>query len=446
MEKRERLGSRLGFIMLSAGCAIGCGNIWKFPWMVGQNGGGAFVLLYLVCLLVLGLPVLVMELSIGRAAQTSPLTMLKRLEKPGKRWHVHGPAALIGNTALMCFYTVVTGWIICYFIKFLTGDFQSLSYAGMTADAPANIGYMLLTVALGFGILCFNLQGGLERVSKIMMTGLLILILVLTVRAFTLEKAKEGLAFYLLPDFGKLDMKVFAAAMNQAFFTLGLGVGSMAVFGSYIGKERSLMGESVRIICLDTFVAVGAGLIIFPACFTYNDGNAGAGPALLFDTMVSVFSNMEGGRIWGTVFFLFMTFAAMSTVLAVFESILSMVRDMTGWSRPRGCLVCGAGMALLASTTALGYSVIPFHPFGENSVFLDFWDFIVTSNLVPLGALVYTFFCCTRIGWGWDGFLTEANAGTGMKIRKWMKPVFKYLVPALIAFLYVYGLITYSWG
>ena len=446
MEKRESLSSRLGFILLSAGCAIGCGNVWKFPWMCGQFGGGAFVVVYILCLIFLGLPVMTMEFSLGRAAQASPIKMMRKLEKPGQKWHVYGPFALLGNIALMSFYTVVTGWIIHYFVSFVTGNYQDLSFGGMITNAPLNEGYMLVTIAVAFGILCIGLQKGLERVTKYMMVGLLALMVILAVRSCTLGNAAEGLKFYLLPDFTKLNGEVVVGAMNQAFFTLSLGIGSMAIFGSYIGKERSLMGESVRVICLDTFVAIMAGLIIFPACFTYNGGNVNAGPGLLFDTMASVFNNMEGGRIWGSLFFLFMVFAALSTVLGVLENILAMVREVTGWSRAKGSIVCGVALAILATTTALGYSVFHFQPFAEGTAWLDFWDFIVSTNLLPLGALCYALFCCyKKLGWGWDELLAEANAGEGMKVKNWMKPIFKYVVPVAVIGLYIYGLITFTW-
>ncbi len=444
--ERERLGSRLGFILLSAGCAIGCGNVWKFPWMCGQNGGGSFVLVYLICLLVLGLPVMTMEFAVGRAAQASPVRMYYRLEKPRQKWHIHGYAALVGNVCLMAFYTVVTGWMLRYFVGFVSGQNQSLTFGGMITNPGLNVGYLAIVVVLGFGILCFGLQSGLERVTKYMMVALLVLMVVLAVHSGTLGGAKEGLSFYLLPDFGKLNGDVIVSAMNQAFFTLSLGIGSMAIFGSYIGKERSLLGESVNVILLDTFVALVAGLILFPACFTY-DLEVGAGPELLFTTMTRVFNEMQGGRWWGALFFLFMVFAAMSTVLAVFENILACVREMTGWSRPVGCLVCAAGIFLLSLTTALGYSTLSgFRPFAEGSAFLDLWDFIVSNNLLPLGSLVIALFCCNRrFGWGWDSFMAEANEGKGLKVKSWMKPVFAYVVPVVVLGLYVYGLATFNW-
>ena len=444
--EREKLGSRLGFILLSAGCAIGCGNVWKFPWLCGQYGGGGFVLIYLVCLAILGLPVMTMEFAMGRAAQASPVRMYQRLERPGQKWHAHGYVALAGNVCLMAFYTVVTGWMMYYFLRFLTGHNEGLGFAAMITDPKINLLFMLLTVAVGFGVLCFHLQGGLERVTKYMMTLLLVLMLVLAVHSATLPGAAEGLRFYLLPDFSKINADVIAGAMNQAFFTLSLGIGAMAIFGSYIGKERTLLGESVNVVLLDTFVALMAGMIIFPACFTYGE-EVKPGPGLLFDTMASVFNHMAGGRWWGALFFLFMVFAALSTVLAVFENILACVREMTGWSRPKGCLFCGIGIALLSVTTALGYSTLAgFQPFAEGTAWLDFWDFIVSTNLLPLGSLIFVLFCCNkRYGWGWENFMAEANAGKGLKVRSWMRPLFTYVVPAAIIVIYVLGLVNFQW-
>ncbi len=442
--QREKLGSRLGFLMLSAGCAIGCGNVWKFPWMAGQFGGGGFVVVYFLCLILLGLPSLTMELAIGRASQASPIRMYQKLERKGQKWHIHGVFALLGNIALMAFYTVVTGWMIYYFVMFLTGKSANLGFVSMITNPTVNVVYLAVAVVLGFGVLCFNLQGGLERVTKYLMSALLILMIVLAVHSATLSGAAKGLSFYLVPDFSKINGSVVVGAMNQAFFTLSIGIGAMAIFGSYIGKERSLMGESMNIILLDTFVAIMAGFIMFPACFTYGI-ELNAGPALLFDTMATVFNNMGGGRIWGSLFFLFMVFAAMSTELAVFENILACVREITGWSRPKGSIICAAGIFLLSLTTALGYSVFSFQPFAPGSAWLDFWDFIVSTNLLPLGAAVFSLFCCYRIGWDWDNFVAEANAGKGLKVQKWMKPVFKYFVPICIIALYIYGLFTFAW-
>ena len=420
-QEREKLGSRLGFLLLSAGCAIGCGNVWKFPWMTGQYGGGGFVLVYVLCLLLLGLPAMTMEFAMGRASQASPVRMYHKLEKPGQKWHIHGYLALLGNLALMAFYTVVTGWMMYYFVQFLTGKTADLGFVAMITNPGINVVYLLIAVVLGFGVLSFDLQGGLERVTKYLMVALFALMLILAVHSGMLSGAKEGLKFYLVPDFSKINGSVIVGAMNQAFFTLSLGIGSMAIFGSYM-----------------------AGFIMFPACFTYGI-EVDAGPSLLFNTMATVFNNMAGGRVWGTLFFLFMVFAAFSTELAVFENILACVREMTGWSRPKGCLICGIGIFLLALTTALGYSVFHFQPFAEGSAWLDFWDFIVSTNLLPLGAFIFSIFCCNRFGWGWDNFVAEANAGKGMKVQPWMKPIFQYFVPICVIALYIYGLATFGW-
>lgn len=441
---REQLGSRLGFIMLSAGCAIGCGNVWKFPWMCGQNGGGSFMLVYIICLIVLGIPCLVMEFAVGRAARTSPIHMYRKLEKPGQKWGGFGWVCLIGNLAIMAFYTVVCGWIIYYFVNFLIGNNQKLGFDTMISNPSINVIFLFVTVAVAFIILSFNIQGGLERVTKYMMFALLVLMLVLAVNSLLMSGAGEGMSFYLKPDFSKINGSVIVAAMNQAFFTLSTGMGGMAIFGSYIGKNRSLMGEAVNVITLDTLVAILAGIIIFPACFTFNL-EVNSGPSLLFDTMATVFNNMPGGRIWGSLFFLFMVFAAMSTVLGVCENILAMFRELTGWSRRKGSLVCGIIVFVLALTTALGFSVFSFQPFSKGTTWLDFWDFIVSTNVLPLGSLVLALFCCNKFGWGWDSFISEANEGKGMKVKSWMKPIFKYIVPISIGFIYIYGIITFKW-
>lgn len=439
------MSSRLGFILLSAGCAIGCGNVWKFPWMVGQNGGGAFVLVYLAFLVVLGLPALTMEFALGRASQASPVRMYQELEKPGSKWHIHGYVCLLGNIFLMAFYTVVTGWLIYYFVSFVAGKSGELSFGKMISSPRINVMYLFIAVAVCFLILTRNLQSGLERITKYMMVLLLVLMTVLAVRSISLPGGAKGLSFYLVPDFKKLTVPVVVGAMNQAFFTLSLGIGSMSIFGSYIGKDRSLMGESVKVIILDTFVAVTAGLIIFPACASFGIA-VDAGPSLLFNTMTTVFNNMGGGRVWGSLFFLFMVFAAFSTELAVCENILACVREMTGWSRKKGCIICGAGIFLIALTTALGYSVLHFHPFGEGSAWLDLWDFIVSNNLLPLGALIFAVFSCSsKFGLGWEKLVQEANEGEGLKVKNWMKPVFAYFVPLCIIAIYIIGLATFKW-
>lgn len=442
---RERLSSRLGFILLSAGCAIGCGNVWKFPWMVGQNGGGAFVLVYLAFLVVLGLPALTMEFALGRASQASPVRMYQKLEKPDSKWHIHGYVCLLGNIFLMAFYTVVTGWLIYYFVSFVAGKSGELSFGKMISNPKLNVGYLFIAVAVCFLILTRNLQSGLERITKYMMVLLLVLMAILAARSISLPGGAKGLSFYLVPDFKKLTVPVVVGAMNQAFFTLSLGIGAMSIFGSYIGKDRSLMGESVKVIILDTFVAVTAGLIIFPACASFGIA-VDAGPSLLFNTMTTVFNNMGGGRVWGSLFFLFMVFAAFSTELAVCENILACMREMTGWSRRKGCVICGTGIFLIALTTALGYSVLHFHPFGEGSAWLDFWDFIVSNNLLPLGALIFAVFSCSgRFGLGWEKLVQEANEGEGLKVKNWMKPIFAYFVPLCIIAIYIIGLATFKW-
>ncbi len=449
--EREKLGSRLGFILLSAGCAIGCGNVWKFPWMCGQYGGGAFVLLYLLFLIVLGLPVMIMEFSVGRASQASVIKCYQNLEKPNQKWHYHGIAAFVGNLLLMMFYTSVAGWILYYFLSFVKGDMTGITnsqsealFGNMLNSTSITVIFMAIVVIMGFALLCFSLQKGLERITKYMMLLLLLLMLILAVRGFWLDGAKEGLTFYLKPDIRKINGSVIVAAMNQAFFTLSLGIGSMAIFGSYIGKDRTLMGESINILVLDTFVAIVAGLIIFPACFTF-DVEAGSGPSLLFVAMAKVFNNMAGGRIWGSLFFLFMFFAAMSTVLAVFENILACVREITGWKRIKACIICCAAMLVLSLPCALGYNVLKdFHPFNSSTQILDFEDFLVSNCLLPLGSLVYILFCTGKKGWGFDNFLAEANTGKGPKVSRHLKPYLTYVLPIIIVFVFVVGIITFE--
>ena len=451
--EREKLGSRLGFILLSAGCAIGCGNVWKFPWMCGEYGGGAFVLLYLIFLVILGLPVMIMEFSVGRASQASVIKCYQNLEKPNQKWHYHGIAAFIGNILLMMFYTSVAGWILYYFVSFLKGDMTGISntasgelFGNMLSNVPVMVGFMAAVVILGFTVLCFSLQKGLERITKYIMVLMLALMVVLAIRGFWLEGAKEGLTFYLKPDINKIDGNVIVGAMNQAFFTLSLGIGSMAIFGSYIGKDRTLMGESINILVLDTFVAIMAGLIIFPACFTF-DVEAGSGPSLLFVAMANVFNNMAGGRIWGSLFFLFMFFAAMSTVLAVFENILACVREITGWKRIKACIICCIAMLILSLPCALGYNVLSnFHPFNSNTNVLDLEDFIVSYCLLPLGSLVYILFCTRKKGWGFDNFILEANTGKGPKVARWLKPYFTYVLPIIIVFVFIMGILTFEFA
>ncbi|MBR4867874.1 MAG: sodium-dependent transporter [Clostridia bacterium] len=451
--ERERLGSRLGFILLSAGCAIGVGNVWKFPYMAGQYGGGAFVLVYLIFLFILGLPVMTMEFSLGRASQASPVKLYQKLEKPGQKWHLHGYMALVANLLLMMFYTSVTGWILYYFVSFLKGDMTGITdavsvelFPNMLANPLIMVGFMATVVVLGFLILSFGLQKGVERVTKYMMIALLGLMVVLAIHSFTLEGAANGLNFYLKPDFSKLNGNVVVGAMNQAFFTLSLGIGSMAIFGSYIGKERSLLGESVNVLLLDTFVAITAGLIIFPACFTF-DVAPDQGPGLLFVAMAKVFNNMSGGRWWGSLFFLFMFFAAMSTILAVFENILACLCELTEWSRKKACLIGGVGVLVLSVPCALGYNLwADFHPFNSSSAILDLEDFIVSNCCLPLGALCYVLFCVSRSGWGFDNFLAEANAGRGLKVKRWMRGYMTYVLPVVIIAIFIIGILNFEFA
>ena len=335
--------------------------------------------------------------------------------------------------------------MFCYFFKFLEGQTDNLGFVAMITDPKVNVLYLFVTLTLAFVILSFNLQSGLERVTKYLMSALLVLLLVLAVRSLILPGAGEGIKFYLIPDFSKINGSVIFGAMNQAFFTLSVGIGSMAIFGSYIGTERRLMGEAVNVIVLDTFVAVVTGFIIFPSCLSYGV-EVTAGPSLLFDTMAQVFTNMAGGRFWGTLFFLFMVFAAMSTVLAVCENILAMVRELTGWSRPKGSIICGIVLFLLSLTTALGYSVLHFQPFAEGTAWLDFWDFIVSTNILPIGSLFLAVFCCSKAGWGWDNFIEEVNTGTGLEVKPWLKPLFTYIVPFVILVIYIYGIINFPWS
>ncbi|MCQ2387439.1 MAG: sodium-dependent transporter [Clostridia bacterium] len=451
--EREKLSTRLGFILLSAGCAIGCGNVWRFPWQTAQYGGGLFVLFYIICLVLLGLPIMTMEFSIGRAAQKSPTLMYQQLEKKGQKWHIHGFVSLFGNIALMAFYTVVTGWIINYFIKFCNGSYVGVSFGPDVANnVGTNILFLAITVIIGFGVLAFNIQKGLEKVTKFIMIGLLVLMIGLAIYVATLPGAGKGYAFYLLPRFSEIDSSTvfqsIVGAMNQSFFTLSLGIGSMAIFGSYINKDRSLLGESVNIISLDTCVAILAGLIMFPAIFASGytaeafAGGANAeiqpGAGFLFQTMTIVFTRMgTAGRYVGAIFFLFMIFAALSTVFAVFENILAMVRDLTGLSRPMGCIVCGIGVFIISLTTATWVF---------NWGWIDIWDFIVSNNLLPLGSLVISLFCCNKFGWGWDNFVNEANAGKGFKVKNWMKVIFKWIIPVIIIALYIYGIATFNYA
>ena len=449
--QRERLGSRLGFILLSAGCAIGVGNVWKFPWMVGQYGGGAFVLFYVIFLLILGLPIMTMEFAVGRASQKSPVRAYQVLEKPGSRWHIHGYLAMIGNYLLMMFYTTVCGWMLHYFYLTATGRFVGATteqvgavFGEMLSRPGVMAGCMIAVVVIGFLINSFGLQGGLERVTKVMMIALLAIMVVLAVNSIRTPGSGEGLRFYLIPDFGRMAetgvANVVVGAMNQAFFTLSLGIGAMAIFGSYIGKGRALMGEAVNVAVLDTFVAFTAGLIIFPACFAFNV-SPDSGPNLIFVTLPNIFNHMAGGRLWGSLFFVFMAFAAFSTVLAVFENIMSCCMDLTGWSRQKTAAINIVLMILLSMPCVLGFNVWSgFQPFGPGSNVLDLEDFLVSNLWLPLGSLVYLLFCTSRYGWGWKNFQNEANDGGGIKVRDGIRFYVSYILPLIVLVIFVLGI------
>lgn len=449
--QRERLGSRLGFILLSAGCAIGVGNVWKFPWMVGQYGGGAFVLFYVIFLLILGLPIMTMEFAVGRASQKSPVRAYQVLEKPGSRWHIHGYLAMIGNYLLMMFYTTVCGWMLHYFYLTATGRFVGATteqigavFGEMLSRPGVMAGCMIAVVVIGFLINSFGLQGGLERVTKVMMIALLAIMVVLAVNSIRTPGSSEGLRFYLIPDFSRMAetgvANVVVGAMNQAFFTLSLGIGAMAIFGSYIGKGRALMGEAVNVAVLDTFVAFTAGLIIFPACFAFNV-SPDSGPNLIFVTLPNIFNHMAGGRLWGSLFFVFMAFAAFSTVLAVFENIMSCCMDLTGWSRKKTAAINIVLMILLSMPCVLGFNVWSgFQPFGPGSNVLDLEDFLVSNLWLPLGSLVYLLFCTSRYGWGWKNFQNEANEGGGIKVRDGIRFYVSYILPLIVLVIFVLGI------
>ena len=450
--QRESFGSRLGFLLVSAGCAIGIGNVWRFPYITGKNGGGYFVLFYLVCLLLLGVPVMTMELAVGRGGRKSAVLAYKNLEKPGSKWHIHGWFCLAGCYLLMMYYTTVTGWMVNYFGKFLTGGF----HAGMTGDEISGMfGTMLgspgsmavfteLVVVTGLIVCSFGLQKGLERVTKVMMIALLVIMVILAVNSLFMPGAKEGLRFYLVPDFARMKevgvVNTLVGAMNQAFFTLSLGIGAMSIFGSYIGKEHALLGESIRIVALDTFVAITAGLIIFPACFTYGVDQT-AGPSLIFITLPNIFANMAMGRLWGSLFFLFMAFAALSTVLAVFENIICCGMELTGCSRKKSSLVNLFLIAALSMPCVLGYNVWSWDGFAAfGGAVLDFEDFLVSNLFLPLGSLVYLLFCVSRCGWGWKNYKQEVNTGEGPKMQDWMRGYLTYGLPLIVLFIFAFGL------
>ena len=449
--KRENFQSRLGFLLVSAGCAIGIGNVWRFPYVAGQNGGGLFVLFYLLFLLTMGVPVLTMELAVGRASRKSAVQGYQALEKPGSKWHIHGWFCVAGCYLLMMYYTTVAGWMLDYFVRFLTGSFTGMDAAaisgafGQMLQNPAEMTvFMALVVVLGFAVVSFGLQKGLERISKFMMTALLLLILMLAVNSCLLPGAGEGLSFYLLPSLSRAMeqglFSVITAAMNQAFFTLSLGIAAMEIFGSYMTRENTLTGEAVRICLLDTFVALMSGLIIFPASFSFGV-QPDAGPSLIFVTLPNVFAGMRGGRFWGTLFFLFMTFASFTTVISVFENLIANCIDMFGFSRKKAVIANCVFLLLASMPCLLGYNVLSgVHLIGGRDV-LDTEDFLVSNLLLPLGSLVYLLFCTTRWGWGFDNYLAEANAGEGLKLSPRFKLFFQFVLPALILVIFFSGLL-----
>jgi NSS family neurotransmitter:Na+ symporter len=449
--ERETLKSRLGFILLSAGCAIGIGNVWKFPYIAGQGGGGAFVLFYLIFLVILGLPIMTMEFAVGRASRKSPVRAYQALEKPGQKWHIHGYFTLIGCYLLMMFYTTVAGWMLHYFYMTAAGKLAGLNaeqvagkFTEMLASPATMTFWMVFVVVVGILVCAKGLQSGLERVTKGMMIALLLIMVVLAVNSLFMPGAKEGLSFFLVPDFTRMQevgvVNTLVSAMNQAFFTLSLGIGAMSIFGSYIGKEHSLLGESVRIVVLDTFVAITAGLIIFPACFTYHVDQT-SGPSLIFITLPNIFANMSMGRLWGSLFFLFMAFAAMSTVLAVFENIICCGMELTGYSRKKSSLVNLVLIILLSMPCVLGYNLWTWDGFAVfGGAVLDVEDFLVSNLFLPLGSLVYLLFCVTRYGWGWQNYKKEVNTGKGLKVQDWMRGYLTYVLPLIVVFIFAFGL------
>ena len=451
MNNRERFSSRLGFILISAGCAVGLGNVWRFPYITGQYGGAAFVLVYLIFLVLLGLPIMVMEFAVGRASQKSAARSFHVLEPAGTKWHLQGYACMAGNYLLMMFYTTVGGWMAAYIFKTLTGEFKGLDSDGVAAvfnDMLARPGYMtfwmVLVVLLSFFICSLGLQKGVERITKAMMSCLFLILLILCIRSVTLPGASEGLRFYLIPDFTRFTENgvgnTIFAAMGQAFFTLSLGIGAMAIFGSYIGKDHTLTGETINICLLDTLVAFLAGLIIFPSCFAFGV-DPGQGPGLVFITLPNIFNQMVGGRIFGVLFFVFMTFAAQSTIIAVFENIISFSMDLFGTSRKKTVLINGIAIILLSLPCVFGFNIWSgFQPMGAGSTIQDLEDFIVSNNLLPLGSMVYLLFCTSRYGWGWKNYTTEANTGKGLKIKNWMRGYITYILPLIVLFIFGFGI------
>lgn len=450
---REKFGSRLGFILISAGCAIGLGNVWRFPYIVGQYGGAAFILIYLAFLLIFGLPIMTMEFAVGRASKKSIIESFNVLEPKGTKWHLFGGVGMAGNYLLVMFYTTITGWMLAYFFKMLRGDFVGLTpdgvseqFGGFVSSPVLVILFMVIVVVLGVLVCSLGVQKGVEGITKIMMIALLAIISILAIRAVTLDGAGAGLKYYLVPDFSKMQGRlgeVIFAALGQAFFTLSIGMGSMAIFGSYISRDHRLFGESITIAGLDTFVAFVAGLIVIPSCFAFGV-NPGEGSSLVFITLPNIFNSMPGGtRLWGSLFFVFMLFAAMSTVIGVFENILSCCMDHWGWSRRKACIVNLIAIIVLSLPCALGFNVLSFiAPLGEGSVILDLEDFIISNNILPLGSAVYVIFCTSKKGWGFDNFIEEANAGRGIAFPAKLRVYVKYILPVLLIAFWAWGIIS----
>lgn len=455
--ERERFGSRLGFILVSAGCAIGLGNVWRFPYITGEYGGAAFVVLYLIFLVIFALPVLVMEFAAGRASQRSVARSYDELEPEGGKWHRFKWVGLAGNYLLMMFYTVVAGWMLAFMVKSAMGEFNGAStehvasvFGQLLADPVQMTIYMLIIVAIGVITTRAGLKNGVERVTKVMMVALFVVLVALCVRAVTLPGAEEGLEFYLMPDFGKLfagntpaeQWATFGdavyAALGQAFFTVSVGMGSMAIFGSYIGKDRRLTGEAVRVGVLDTLVALMAGLVIFPSCFAFGVEPA-SGPSLVFITLPIVFNAMPLGQLWGTLFFLFMSFAALSTVIAVFETIMAFSMDQWGVRREKACLVNGALIALLSIPCVLGFNVLSGVAIPGIGDIQSIEDFLVSNNILPLGGLFLVMFVTSKRGWGWKNFLAEADTGEGLRFPAWSYRYMKYVLPVGIVIIFVLG-------
>lgn len=452
MKERETFGSRLGFILVSAGCAIGLGNVWKFPYICGQYGGAAFILIYLGFLVILGLPILICEFAVGRGSGKGMGRAFEQLEPKGTSWHHLKWISVFGCYLLMMFYAMVGGWMLYYAYKMASGQMVGLDAEGITAtfnnmlgSAPLLTGWTIVTVVVSFLVCSMGLQKGVEKITKVMMSLLIVLIVVLALHSLVLEGAIEGVKFYLVPDFSLIKEygvgTVVYAAMSQAFFTLSIGIGAMEIFGSYLKKERSLLGEATGIIVLDTFVALMSGFIIIPACFAYGV-QPDAGPSLLFITLPNVFNNMSGGRIWGTCFFIFMSFAALSTVIAVFENIISFYMDMAGWERRKAVMLNIVLLIILSMPAVLGFNVLSgIQPLGAGSTIMDMEDFLVSYNLLPLGSMVFVMFCVKKNGWGWDKFLAEVNTGEGKKMTnsRLFQLYVTYVLPIIIVVVYLKG-------